>query len=234
MYKTLLLTLAALFLATQSYAHHLWVEPQDSSYAVNRGMISERKDAYNPHRVKEIKAYAQNGAEVPVRRDDQPQQAVFRTPQPAALTTVVCVWGQRVNTTRGKKLMTAQKAKQEGLTVLSAFSSTQFSKNLFLPSRLSQTPVGMQFEMVPLSDPLQAKPGDSLSFKLLFEGSPLPDTAVYTAEGKKITTDGHGVARIALESTGDHLLYAKHTRPAEKDSGLDYLKFMTFLKFRVH
>ena len=231
--KILLWMLPALLLSAPAFSHHLWLSIDDGSYAVNRGIISERTDAYDPACVQEIKAYGQAGEPLSVQRINDPQQVRFQTGAPAALASVVSKWGDRVNTTRGKKLMSRSEAEKAGLTVISAFFSTQFAKTLFKPADRNLKPLGLKFEIVPQQCPLSTKPGEPVSFIVLFEGRPLDNAAVYTQNDREFHTDENGTARIAFEKKGVHLLYAKHQTPDETERGLDYLKFMTFLTFEV-
>lgn len=230
----LLIMLPVLLLSVPAFGHHLWVSVDDEeNYAVKRGIISARTDAYDPARVQEIKAYAENGEPLTVQRINEAEHVRFKTSAPAALASVVSKWGDRVNTTRGKKLMSRSEAEKAGLTVISAFFSTQFSKTLFKPSDKNLKPLGMKFEIVPLESPLAARPDEAVSFKLLFDGKPLGQAAIYTLDEREIKTDQNGVARIDFGKSGKQLIYAKHRRPAESDTDLDYLKFMTFLTFEV-
>jgi len=229
--KLLIFMLPVLLFSSPAFGHHLWVSVDDGSYAVNRGIISERTDPYDSDCVKEIKAYAEDGEPLSVERINKAEQVRFQTEAPAALASVVSKWGDRVNTTRGKKLMSRKEAEKAGLTVVSAFFSTQFAKTLFKSSDQNTKPLGLKFEIVPRQCPLSAKPGQPVSFTVLFEGKPLADAVIYTQDDREIPTDEYGVARIAFDKSGRQLIYAKHQRPAEADTGLDYLKFMTFLSF---
>jgi len=229
----LLIMLPVLLLSVPVFGHHLWVTGDDGNYNINRGIISERTDAYDPACVQEIRAYGQAGAPLSVQRINDAEQVRFQTVAPAALASVVSKWGDRVNTTRGKKLMSRADAEKAGLTVISAFFSTQFSKTIFQSSGRNREPLGLKFEIVPQQCPLSAKPGDPVSFKVLFEGRPVENAPVFTQDDREFKTDKNGMVRIACEKNGLHLLYAKHNTPDESDRGLDYLKFMTFLIFEV-
>ena len=76
-------------------------------------------------------------------------------------------------------------------------------------------------------------PGKPTAFKLLFDGRPLTGALVLSDREQESKTDENGVAQMTFEKSGIHLLYATHKIPAEKDSGLDFLKFMTFITFEV-
>lgn len=231
--RMLIFMLPVLLLTAPALGHHLWVSVEDGSYTVNRGVISERTDAYDPACVKNVKAYAKDGRPLSVKRLNKAEEVVFQTDAPAALASVVSQWGDRVNTTRGKKLMSRAEAEKVGLTVISAFFSTQFAKTLFQSSDRNLEPLGLKFEIVPLDNPMAAGPDEAVSFALLLDGRPLGQAAIYTQDNREIKTDQNGVAHIAFEKKGVHLLYASHRCPAENDSKLDYLKFMTFLTFEV-
>lgn len=236
MRKILVLITSLLFLFTgQAFGHHLWVTPADGGYQVARGIFGDRTDPYDPVCVKQINAYAPDGSKIPVQRSDQETGVIFsitseKTP---AIIAVTSEWGDRVNTTRGKKLINRKAAEAQGLTVISAFFSTQYSKTLFTSPDQITTPLGLKFEIVPLTDPLSGSAEEKPRFKLLFDGEPLANASVYTHDDREVETDENGIARIGFEKNGIRLIYAKHTTPAGEDSDLDYLQFMTFLIFEV-
>lgn len=216
-----------------SFAHYLWVQEVDGAYAVCRGTIGERIDPYNPSCVTQISAKAPDGTGLTTTRTNEKKRVVFTTNEKPAIAAVTSEWGDRVNTTRGKKLMNRQAAEAAGLTVVNAFTSTQFSKTLFAPSEISTRSLGLRFELVPLTDPMTMAPRTPAAFKLFFDGRPLAGISIFTNHDQESKSDANGVAKFAFEKRGVHLLYATHQVPAEEDSGLDFLKFMTFLTFEV-
>ncbi len=233
MKKFLISVFFSLLFAAPALGHHLWIAPDNGAYTINRGMINERTDPYDPVCVKDIRAYAGDGSVISVKRTDRAEEAAFKTEEKAAAVSVVSKWGDRVMTTRGKKLMNRQEAESKGFKVISAFFSTQFSKALFAPSPLNRKPAGLKFEIVPMKDPLGTAPGESLPVKLLFDGAVLPETAVFMPGGNEYKTDENGIARIDIADRGIHLLYSIHETPPGSDSAIDSLKYMTFLTFEV-
>ena len=221
-----------LIFAAQSFAHHLWVQEIENNYAVCRGNIGKRLDAYNPSCVKQITAENADGNEILIARADGKEQAFFTTKVKPALVSVISEWGDRVLTTQGKKFMNRQTAEAQGFRVLNAFTSTQFSKTLCAPSKVNSRVRGLKFELVPVSDPMTAIPGTSLAFQLLFEGQPLEGISIFTNHGYEYKTDAKGMVQIPFEK-GVQLLYAIHKIPAGEDFGLDFLKFMTSVTFEV-
>lgn len=219
--------------ATFSFAHYLWVNEMNNGYSVCRGSSVERIESYDTTRVKQISAQAPDGTGLTITRENKNGQVVFTVNGKPALVAVTSEWGDRVNTTRGKKFMNRQAAEAEGLTVVSAFVSTQFSKTLFAPSASNCQSLGLKFEIIPLTDPMTSMPGKPVAFKLLFDGQPLSGISIFTNNDRESETDENGVAQFSFEKRGVHLLYATHQTPAGKNSDLDFLKFMTFLTFEV-
>lgn len=234
--KILILMISMLFLLTGPvFGHHLWVTFTDDGYQVNRGIIGDRTDPYDPACVQQINAYAQDGSKIPVQRSDRETGVALsvtseKTP---ALIAVTSEWGDRVNTTRGKKPINRKAAEAQGLTVISAFFSTQYSKTFFKSSDQITIPLGLKFEIVPMTDPVSGSAEEKTRFKLLFDGKPLANASVYTQDDREIKTNENGIARIGFEKNGIRLIYAKHTTPAGEDRDPDYLQFMTFLIFEV-
>lgn len=229
----LFLLIPALLLASQAYAHHLWVMKADDGYVIARGILSQRIDAYKPDCVKEVKAYRADGSELAIQRSDEKDRVVFKSETPVAMAAVTSKWGHRVNTTKGKKFMTRKEAQKQGLHVLNAFFSTHYAKSLIHPVSPVGKSVGMKFEIVPLEDPFQAAPGAEIPFKLLFDGKPLAGSSMFTADGQKKQTDESGIARIPMSKNDRLLIYSRHRIDLENQEDLDYLIFTTFLTFEA-
>ena len=211
------------------YCHDLWTMAGQENHAVLRGRIPDDLHAYDTDCVTQVLAFDRDGLPLTVEREDRKDRVVFQTDTPAALTSVVCKWGDRVNTTQGKKLMSRKEAEEADLTVISSFFSTQFSKTLFISSDQNLKPLGLKFEIVPKQCPFSVEPGNPVSFKVLFEGEPLENGAVYTSDDREFKTDKQGTVCISFEKNDVRMMYAKHKVPDNTDSGLDYLQFMTFL-----
>lgn len=231
--KKLFIILTVLSLALPVHAHHLWISSDGSTYTVNRGNILKGQEKYSPGCIKTIKAYGKTGQQISLHRTDAPDRAVFSTAKVAVLATAISDWGYRINTTLGKKLMSPAQARAEGLKIISVFKSTQFSKALFHPSTFNTTPLGMKFEIVPLTDPLTTPPDRPVFFRLLFAGSPLPCRAVYTRDNQEIKTNENGIFSAPVRDGGVYLFYAKHKIPGQKGQDINYIKYMTFLTFEV-
>ncbi len=225
--------LVVTFAVQPAFGHYLWVTQEGDSYVVARGGMLDRLEPYDPAAVKLIKAFDRQGAEVSVTRIEEGERVFFRPASPPCLAAVRCDWGGRVNTTRGKKLMTRREAEQQGFKVLESFLSTQTSKTLFADGASVCTPLGMIFEWVPIKRPFRLGPGEPLEVKLIFDGAPLKHAAVSLGDNTQTETDEQGVARVAVAKTGWHVMMAKHVVPVSNDADVDYHQYMTFFVFKV-
>lgn len=215
------------------YAHYLWIMQEGDQYVVARGHIPDRLEAYHPERVTFVRALDGDGKEIPGERIDEGARVVFRAEEPPAIAMVMCDWGSRVNTTRGKKLMTRMEAEQQGFKVLEAFLSTQTSKTLFKDGEAVNRPLGLKFELVPMKSPFQMAPGEPMKIQLLFEGQPVQDAMVFSDEKMQIKTDENGMVLLEGHKKGWNVISARHRVLDTGNPDITYHQFMTFLVFKV-
>ncbi len=83
-------------------------------------------------------------------------------------------------------------------------------------------PVGQELELVPTTNPAQAKVGDTLVVQVLFKGKPLAKGAVDVVSRhrgnvaiERLRADPEGKASVSIQRRGDMLLRAVHVEPAE-------------------
>lgn len=221
-----------IFSARPVFGHYLWIYPEGENYVIARGIFPDRLDPYPSSAVGFIRAFDREDAEMDTERVDAHDRVMFRAQRPVSLAAVTCDWGGRVNTTQGKKLMTRKDAEQQGFKVLQAFLSTQTSKTALADGASVCRPLGLVLELVPLQSPFTLAPGEPLEIALMFNGAPLADTIVSTAEEVQAKTDGKGIARIAVSKAQWQVLMAKHIVPAPADTDINYHQFMTFFVFK--
>lgn len=234
--RFLLTMAAAAWMAAPVHGHHLWAVKTDGGYVVARGVAPEELHPYDPGRVTQFWAFSPDGRKISpdnVARIDEQKQVRFAVSEPVSMVAVSCDWGYRVNTTRGKKLMSREKAEEAGLRVVSAFFSTQYAKVWLQDGPWVNTPVGMKFEIVPLENPQEVPSGGELSVRLLFDGRPTKEISVFSEKGEEWKTDREGVGRIKLAGKGFHLLMARHQVPVRDDPNKDYHLYTTFFIFEV-
>lgn len=97
--------------------------------------------------------------------------------------------------------------------------SAKFAKALTGPDAPWDKVLGQTLEIVPLSDPVAAKPGQTLRVKVLFQGKPLAgadvergDSVTVVAEKDipRFATDAEGIASVPIVKAGAHLLVIDH------------------------
>lgn len=101
--------------------------------------------------------------------------------------------------------------------------------------------LGFKLEIVPLENPYTKKNGESLKFKILFNGQPLVDTAVAAYNRntskvsiKKLQTDKNGVVRVALDQSGFWLVrLVKMERCRQDCEEIDWESYWASLSFEV-
>jgi nickel transport protein len=93
--------------------------------------------------------------------------------------------------------------------------SSKFAKTITGPGSPWQTVLGHDLELVPLSDPAEVIPGQSLKLRVLFHGKPLAGgeiergdgvTAVPEKDIPRFVTDADVVATVPIVKDGAHLL----------------------------
>jgi uncharacterized GH25 family protein len=97
--------------------------------------------------------------------------------------------------------------------------SAKFAKALTGPDAPWGKVMGQLLEIVPLSDPAAAKPGQTLRVKVLLQGKPLSGAEVERGDGvtvvaekdiPRFTTDADGIASVPIVKAGAHLLVIDH------------------------
>lgn len=235
MRKAIIVGIFMLLWTQAAFAHHLWVMKESDGFMVARGHVPDKIEAYEPACVKEVKGFDKNGEAVSVERKDEKDKVFLQPDKAPSMITLWCDWGVRVNTTRGKKLMSKKDALQAGLNVIDSFLSTHYAKSVFDEGPVLTEPVGLKLEIVPLKNPFQLKPDELLPVKLLFEGSPLANADVMVAadDEQNAKTNDEGIAQLRIGQKGVRLIWAQHKTPVENDPELDYHVFMTFFTFEV-
>jgi nickel transport protein len=103
---------------------------------------------------------------------------------------------------------------------LESLWSMKFGKALTGPGAPWDKVLGHELEIVPLSDPLMVKLGQTLRLRVLFRGKPLAGgkiergdglTAVPEADIPRFTTDGDGVTEVPIMKSGPMQLVVDHS-----------------------
>lgn len=227
---TFLFLLGLWFLpATAAHAHHLWITQTREGLDVSRGTLPDELESYRTAAVAEAAAWGLDGQPLALTRLELADRVRFYTAGLAALATVRCDWGLRVNTTEGKKLIGRREAESQGLTVIDGFFSTQFSKTIFVDSPLTTAPTGLLLEIVPLENPLTVPAKQPVKVQVLFEQRALAGATVHFGKRRQARTGADGVAVIEVQGTAGELIWARHQVAVTDDPEKNYILYTTFL-----
>lgn len=121
--------------------------------------------------------------------------------------------------------------------------SGKFAKALSGPGAPFARLLGHDLELVPLSDPALARPGETLKLRVLFRGQPLRDAEIERGDGvtavqehaiPKFKTDADGVAGVPIVTAGAHMLVIDHrVSPSRTPDQADADLFNATLWFRT-
>lgn len=107
-----------------------------------------------------------------------------------------------------------RQASRKGLAgVIASGKYEKFAKSLVTVGRPDgdfATVVGHDLEIVPLSDPAEARVGEDLEFRILFRGAPLTTEVFATYDG---FSDNQNTYAYFTETRGDGIAKVKITRP---------------------
>lgn len=100
--------------------------------------------------------------------------------------------------------------------------------------------LGLRLELIAEDNPYVRRPGDELSFRLLYEGDPLPDALVVALNGDEPDTrlaarsDSDGRAVFRLGRAGRWLVKAVHMVPAPPEVAADWESLWASVTFEIH
>ncbi len=104
--------------------------------------------------------------------------------------------------------------------------------------------LGLRLELVALDDPFRVRANGVLRVRLLWRGSPLPDTDVQLfsrpsgqrdveARPRHMRTDAQGIARLPVEAGRDYLVNAVIMRPQPVEQGAPWISHWASLTFTI-
>lgn len=98
--------------------------------------------------------------------------------------------------------------------------------------------LGMKLEITPLENPYAKKVGDTLQFKITFDGKPLASRTVFAdnreSETQRMTTDKNGIVSVKLDRKGMWIVRLVTMRRCANDCGeADWESFWGALTFGI-
>lgn len=232
--SALLMPVSVSLLCSNAWAHGVWVAQRTGEWTlvVGDGPVD---DEYKAGAVKRVQGHARDGAELDIKVRPQARNVVLEPTSEVAAIGVSLEDGYWSQTTEDK-WVAGPKSKVPGAKLAGFYQ--MYTHTLLAPVTLPVKPFGMPLEIVPLSDPMTLKKGQSLKVRVLFEGKPLaaavlvPDY-VNNNTDRSVKTDAQGRAAVKLRSTGLNVIKVSHTRQRVDRSEADEDGFSATLAFTL-
>ena len=232
--KCVLAVTLILAFTAQVFAHDFFIEKKDGAYYVVSGH-ENNWEAYDPTRIKEVKAFNEKGREVAAKVSTLKGGVSIAADENIAAIIVFMDNGFWVNSTVGWKNITKREAKEQSLQLTENGESYKYGKYIEIWSKKFRKPLGTKMEVVPLSNPLALKQGDTLKVQLLLDGKPLPNSPISLkgSPGEIGKTDKNGIARIPIGKAGQTFISASTQVPYKDNPDADQLYLKATLAFEV-
>ncbi len=233
--KTVIFCALMLIVSFNAFAHDVWVEKKDGKFFIVYGH-GEKHDPYDPSKIKEVIAYDSNGNPTPVEVIRHKDSASLSTKERVSAFTIFFDNGYWVKTTEAWRNISKIEAEAKGMQLVEpARHSLKYAKSLIQWAEIYTKPLGMKLEVVPASNPLLMKKGESLSVTVFYEGRPLEGARIesgYIGHHEIAKTDKKGVAVIPVKS-GMNVIVAKHSVPIKDNPHVDIISISSTLTFEV-
>lgn len=215
-------------------AHGIWIAERHGTQAVVYGHGAS-DEAYDPQKLKTVKAKNVDGKEVAVEIVRKEDHALLRVPKDAVVVSGTFDNGFWAEGPDGKWV---NKPKSEVPGAKQSSQSQKFAVAILDHLRKKPEPQGMPFEIVPLMDPTILKAGNELPVQVLFDGKPVEGVEVAAdyvndSHAAPVKTDAEGIARISIRNAGLNVVGAGYSKPLSDSKEADKLSYFTTLTFNL-
>ena len=222
----------ALLLPATAGAHGAWVAERWGELGVVYGH-GAGDDPYEPTRITEAVAIAEDGAAMPVVIDKREKHAVLKPegePAAIALTFDNGYWTEKTD---------GAWVNEPKDQVADAKATGHYIKNslslLHVHDALPAFPQ-QDLQIVPLDNPVGRKAGDPIRLRVLHDGKPLAGAVVTLdyvnqASLKSEPTDADGEVVVAIRNDGLNVLAVDHSVPLANDPKADTIGYTATLSF---
>ncbi len=211
-------------------AHDVWFIKGDGAFVLAYGHGNEL-EKYDTKKVKEIKALSKNGEAVAIKiveGDGEIKVIPSDASKELAILTASFDNGYWVKTPEGWKNLSKV---EYGKPVEDSSHPLKYTKLILSWSESTFKPVGLEFEIVPLSQPSKGK---DLEVQVLYKGKPLAEATVEVmGVDKTFKTDQSGKAIISELKEGYNVIVASYKIPLEDKTYADKLSLSSTLTFEL-
>lgn len=211
-----------------AFAHDFWLERRERGFVLQYGHHGGQVLALDGSKVKSMRCLRAGLAPRDVRADAQAADKALVVTASCDVIAAFSDGGFWSLTPDGEKNLPKDKCPD----AVKSWQSRQFAKWLDPRSPLAATPVGDEFEIVPVTDLTKAKAGDKASFRVLLSGKPVSGAVVAIDHKPLGETDSAGEVRIRIRATDLESVSASLRRPLSSPEA-DAQVFEATLSFPV-
>jgi uncharacterized GH25 family protein len=192
-----------------AWAHDFWLEREARGFVLQYGHHGGQVLVLDGNKVKTVRCLRPGVAARDVRADAQVEGKALVVTVGCDVIAAFSDGGFWSLTPDGEKNLPKNKCPD----AVKSWQSRQFAKWLDPRSPLASTPVGDEFEIVPVSDLAKTKSGDKASFRVLLGGKPVSGAVVAIDHKPLGETDSSGEVRIRIRGTELESLSVSLRRP---------------------
>ena len=225
----LVFTLLLTVMAGGASAHDYWIEKKGSGYAAVYGHGDQRLE-FDPASLKKVTVYNAAGRVLDFKKEVQAKAIMIHPAGSACLILADLESGYWSKTIYGLKNLPKRKASR----VVDSYRAYHYSKSIVSVGDAAVKAVdGLKLDIVPLRNPLDMKPGETLQLKVLFDGKPYPGATLGGNHQSVGTTDKDGLIRVTLKK-GRQIYTVERRDPLKNDPDADFVSITTTLTFEVN
>jgi nickel transport protein len=177
-------------------AHDLWLEPQGDALVLRYGHRGGEVLDLEAARVKSIRCKRGEGPAKDVRAASVTAPRELRTSSACDVASAFLDGGFWSLTPDGEKNL----PKGEVPDAVRSWQSKQFAKWIDVRSPAAMVPIGDELEIVPVGDLSRTHQGDKATFRVLWQGKPVPGAILAIDHRPLGETDGAGECRVKVRA----------------------------------
>lgn len=209
-------------------AHDTYIQKRFGDWTVVNAHGAAVDDAYKAAKIRDVAAHDGNGGQISASFEDKENYVALTAGEGAAVLGATYYSGFWVKDTDGDWHNTTLDQ------VENAASSGEYIRNAvaLVGHASAYEPFGFALEIVPASDPLDLKPGDSFEVTVLADGAPLAGAEITSILPgvPAVVADAQGRAKIVVNE-GHNILLVKHSPQHPEPAKAEKLGLKATLSF---
>jgi hypothetical protein len=201
--------MACSLLPAAALAHDLWLERQGTGFVLQYGQRGSQVLALDAGQVKSVRCLKAGAPATELRPQARVAPTQLSVPGTCDVIAAFADGGFWSLTPDGEKHLPRRQCPD----AVNSWQSRQFAKWIDPRSPLAATPVGDEFEIVPVTDLTRVKTGDKATFRVLSSGKPVSGAIVAMDHKPLGETDSAGEVRLRLRAGDVESVTASLRRP---------------------